>query len=167
MNFVFNCAITYVPGISITCKFSSLSSLSFSVVLSNWKSKPKPLCLGLNELFSEDVQTPSSPQVTFHTSIFLPFVLFYLLCHLWTVDPNSTIAGAANLFPMQNTSPGNWCFPETGMISQPSFHKILLVSWLTSIQFYWRSYKVLCLRNTYWHRQISNKGHWVLIRFLI
>lgn len=72
--FVFNSAITYIHSISITCKFS-LNKLSSSVVLSNWKRKPTPLCLDLYELFSEDIQTPSSPQMTFHTIIFPPFFL--------------------------------------------------------------------------------------------
>lgn len=112
--FVFNSAITYIHSISITCKFS-LNKLSSSVVLSNWKRKPTLLCLDLYELFSEDIQTPSSPQITFHTIIFPPFFFVYLLCYLWTVYPNSTMSGAATLCPMQNTSPGNWWFPEIHM----------------------------------------------------
>ena len=91
--FVFYSLITHVHKISITCKFSWLNNLSFCVVLPNWKSRPTHLCLGLYELFSEDIQTPGSPQVTFCTILIPPIVFsiypamseLYILIPPWLV----------------------------------------------------------------------------------
>lgn len=109
--FFFYSLISHVHKISITCKFSWWNNLSFSVVLSNWKSKPTRLCLGLYELLSEDIQTPIVHRSLSVPSLFHLFFL-YLPCYLWTVYPYSTMAGPETLCPTQNTSPGNGCFPE-------------------------------------------------------
>lgn len=90
--FFFYCLISHVHKISITCKFSWRNNLSFSVVLSNWKSKPTRLCLGLYELLSEDIQTPivhrslSVPSL-FHLffSIYRAISELYILIPPWLV----------------------------------------------------------------------------------
>lgn len=130
--FVFYSLITHVHKISITCKFSWLSNLSFSVVLTNWKSKPTHLCLGLYELFSEDIHTPSSPQVTFHT-ICIPLVFYFYLAvselyiriPLWLVLQLCAILLEMDVFLKSSC----WL---------ASLHIFLWKSWLRIRQFNWR-----------------------------
>lgn len=106
--FVFYTLITHVHKISITCKFSWLNNLSFSVVLSNWKSKPTHLCLGLYELFSGDIQTPSIPQVTFRTILIPPVVFFYpAVSELYIFIPPWLVC---NFVPYTKYFPRKWMF---------------------------------------------------------